>query len=349
MEIANNCSIKSVSTGLTREEWLEVRQTGLGGSDASVVMGQNKWNTPFALWAEKRGEVVSDFTGNEATRWGNRLERAVAEEYAERENACVVAYPATLVSKLRSWQLANVDFFIMAHDHNGLYPAGKVTDIDAGGGRSLQSLFPSAILEIKTNGLTGRASREWDNDGVPESYFWQGAHYCAVTGLRDVVFAALIGGQGLQIRNLTYEPIIIAGLNQMEQNFWEKVQSGEAPDMTGGEQDFEALASLYPTHVEGQVVQINEFDVDVFTEYYQAKADADLAGERVAKLRAQIELMIGDAEAVEFQGKVLATYKATKSSETFDTKAFKEAHPDMVKQFMKPKAGYRVLRVKEGD
>ena len=164
MEIANNCSIKSVSTGLTREEWLEVRQTGLGGSDASVVMGQNKWNTPFALWAEKRGEVVSDFTGNEATRWGNRLERAVAEEYAERENACVVAYPATLVSKLRSWQLANVDFFIMAHDHNGLYPAGKVTDIDAGGGRSLQSLFPSAIptaipLEPFTNKLGRHAGK----------------------------------------------------------------------------------------------------------------------------------------------------------------------------------------------
>jgi len=348
MIISDNCSIKSVSTDLTREEWLEVRQTGLGGSDASVVLGLNKWNTPFALWAEKRGEVVSDFTGNEATRWGNRLERAVAEEYAERENVSVVAYPATLVSKERDWQLANIDFFIMRHDYNGLYPAGQVTDVEPSSHR-FESITPDAILEIKTNGLTGRASKEWDNDGVPEAYFWQGAHYCATTGLRDVVFAALIGGQGLQIRERTYSEEQINALNVMEADFWGLVQSGEKPSMTGGDADFDTLATLYPTHIEGQTVQINEFDVDVFSEYYEAKTDADRAEERVKRLRAQIELLIGDAEAVEFDGKVLATFKATKSSETFDTKAFKEAHPDMVKQFMKPKAGYRVLRVKEID
>jgi putative phage-type endonuclease len=347
MIISGNCEIKSVSTDLTREEWLEVRQTGLGGSDASVVLGVNKWNTPFALWAEKRGEVVSSFDGNEATRWGNRLERSVAEEYAERTGASVVAVPVTLASKKRAWQLANVDFFISKDEGSfGIYPAGKITDIDPA---QLDYVHIEAILEIKTNGLTGRASREWDDDGVPSSYYWQGAHYCAVTGLRDVVFAALIGGQGLQVRNRTYTEAQIDKLNEAESKFWAMVESGEKPDMTGGEQDFEALSALYPTHVEGQVVQINEFDVDVFAEYYQAKSDADLAGERVAKLRAQIELLIGNAEAVEFDGKVLATFKATKSSETFDTKSFKEAHPELVKQFMKAKAGYRVLRVKESE
>ena len=30
---------------LTREEWLELRRNGIGGSDASVVMRKNPWRS----------------------------------------------------------------------------------------------------------------------------------------------------------------------------------------------------------------------------------------------------------------------------------------------------------------
>ena len=35
---------------LTREEWLELRRNGIGGSDASVVMGKNPWRSIQQLW-----------------------------------------------------------------------------------------------------------------------------------------------------------------------------------------------------------------------------------------------------------------------------------------------------------
>ncbi|MDE5859902.1 MAG: YqaJ viral recombinase family protein [Oscillospiraceae bacterium] len=36
------------------EEWLEYRKKGIGGSDASVVCGINKYKSPVELWLEKQ-------------------------------------------------------------------------------------------------------------------------------------------------------------------------------------------------------------------------------------------------------------------------------------------------------
>jgi len=48
---------------------------------------------------------------------------------------------------------------------------------------------------------------------------------------------------------------------------------------------------------------------------------------------------------VTFDGQTLYTYKSTKAGETFDAKAFKEAHPELAAQFTKTKPGYRLLKV----
>ena len=40
-----------------RDKWLKFRNIGIGGSEAAVVVGMNKWKSPFQLWLEKREEV----------------------------------------------------------------------------------------------------------------------------------------------------------------------------------------------------------------------------------------------------------------------------------------------------
>jgi len=339
--------VKAFTNDLSHEQWLESRREGIGGSDAAVVLGLSKWNTPLALWGEKTGAIESEFQGNEATEWGNRLERSVAEAFAERERAAVVAYPVILQSIERPFQLANVDFFIMSSDDDfGDYPIGQVTDIDP---KNVKDFNPVAILEVKTNGLVGRASREWDNDGVPTSYFWQGAHYCAVTGLRTVIFAALIGGQGLQTRVRNYDEATLNRLNDAESKFWFDVENDIKPEPIGLQSDFDAIKEFYPEVIPERQIEVGEFEVELVEEYVKAKAAADEADTRLKKIRAQLELIVADAEAVTYEGNTLYTFKATKDSETFDTKAFKEAHPELVAQFMKPRAGFRVLRLKNAE
>lgn len=46
---------KMTPTGnLTREEWLQLRRNGIGGSDASVIMGKNPYRSILQLWEEKK-------------------------------------------------------------------------------------------------------------------------------------------------------------------------------------------------------------------------------------------------------------------------------------------------------
>jgi len=109
---------------ITRDEWLELRKTGIGGSDASIILGKNSYQSEYSLWANKRGLTANDEAGD-AAKWGNRLERTVAEAYAEETNSAVICWPVMLQGGY-SWQLANVDFFISGSDK---YEAGKVTDV----------------------------------------------------------------------------------------------------------------------------------------------------------------------------------------------------------------------------
>lgn len=38
---------------MTREEWLEERKTGIGGSDASAIVGLNPYSDNIKLWEIK--------------------------------------------------------------------------------------------------------------------------------------------------------------------------------------------------------------------------------------------------------------------------------------------------------
>ena len=40
---------------MTREDWLEERKKGIGGSDAATILGLNPYKTSIDLWEEKTG------------------------------------------------------------------------------------------------------------------------------------------------------------------------------------------------------------------------------------------------------------------------------------------------------
>ena len=73
-----------VSTlNMDRNEWLEYRKRGIGGSDAAAVAGLNPWKSPMAVWLEKTGRVEPEEPG-EAAYWGTVLEDVVAKEFSLR-------------------------------------------------------------------------------------------------------------------------------------------------------------------------------------------------------------------------------------------------------------------------
>ena len=66
---------------MPRDEWLELRRQGIGGSDAAAILGLNPWKTPMDVWLEKTGEFTRDDEENEQMYWGTVLEAVVAEEF----------------------------------------------------------------------------------------------------------------------------------------------------------------------------------------------------------------------------------------------------------------------------
>ena len=82
---------------MSYEEWLEYRKLGLGGSDASVVCGINKYKSPVELWMEKTNQLQAQEAG-EAAYWGTQLEPFVREEFTKR-TGIEVAKPAVILTE----------------------------------------------------------------------------------------------------------------------------------------------------------------------------------------------------------------------------------------------------------
>jgi predicted phage-related endonuclease len=69
----------------TEQEWLEARKQDVTSTEVAALFGLNPHKSRLRLWHEKRGDVESDFEDNPFTKWGRRLQNAVAEGIAEDE------------------------------------------------------------------------------------------------------------------------------------------------------------------------------------------------------------------------------------------------------------------------
>lgn len=98
-----------VSTeNLSYEDWLKYRKNGIGGSDASVVCGINRYKSPMELWLEKTDQIAPQETG-ESAYWGTQLELLVRKEFSKRTGIEVNLVKEILQSKEHSFMQANLD------------------------------------------------------------------------------------------------------------------------------------------------------------------------------------------------------------------------------------------------
>ena len=63
---------KIPTTGMSREEWLKLRKTGIGGSDAGAICGLDPYSSPMKFFWDKAPDGVEEMD-TEANRIGNYL------------------------------------------------------------------------------------------------------------------------------------------------------------------------------------------------------------------------------------------------------------------------------------
>src|SRR5690625_1924567 len=151
-----------LTLGMSREEWLRERKTGIGGSDAAAVLGFSPWVSPFELYIDKTSEHVEEID-NEAIHWGNVLEDVVAEEFTRRTGKKVRRRNQTFRHKEHEFMIANIDRDVVGE---------------------------RALLECKTTNAFNLDA--WDGEQIPPAYICQLQHYMSVLDYEKAYIAVLI-------------------------------------------------------------------------------------------------------------------------------------------------------------
>lgn len=202
----------------TREAWLKLRLNGIGGSDAGTVLGLNKYKTNLELWEEKTGRAESEFTGNEATRYGQKAEEHIRALFH-------LDHPDY-----------NLDYHEFRMHGNEKYPFMYAT-LDG----ELTGYGRKGILEIKTATIQNNGQwREWENR-IPDTYFAQVVHQLTVTEWDFAYVRAYLryysqhGELRATIRDYYIDADDIkndaAALIEAETKFWDCVISGREPGL----------------------------------------------------------------------------------------------------------------------
>lgn len=295
---------EKISIGnFSREEWLKLRKSGLGGSDAGAICGLNPYSSPMKVFHDKTSDKV-DETDNESARQGRDLENYVAERFMEATGLKVRRSNYMFRSKEHSFMIADVDRLIVGED---------------------------AGLECKT--ASAYSSDKWQDGKVPLHYVLQCYHYMAVTGKRSWYIAAIILGREFVYHKIEWDDEIISRLIDAEKVFWnEHVLTKSMPDPDGSKVCDEILEEYFHTAKKASAIELVGFDEKLERRDLILNQIAELQQEQ-NQIEQEIKLYMQDNElASNMKYRVSWT---NVESKRLDTKRIQQERPEIYKDFLK--------------
>lgn len=222
---------KIALTGSSNREWLRLRKSGIGGSDAGAVCGMNPYSSAMKVFKEKTSEEIEE-GDNEAIRIGHDLEDYVAQRFTEATGLKVRKSNFMYRSKEHPFMIADVDRFVIGED---------------------------AGLECKT--ASAYNADKWADGNIPLHYVLQCYHYMAVTGKKVWYIAAVILGREFTYRRLEWDDGLIGRLVAIEDDFWNNhVAKGIIPPPDGSKACDEVLEQYFHTARKASAIKLVGFD-----------------------------------------------------------------------------------------
>jgi putative phage-type endonuclease len=301
---------------MNRFEWLQERAKGIGGSDAGVILGLNKYRTAFELWLEKTGQVLPQEIDNEAIYWGNEMENVVAKEFEKRTGKKVRRTNFMYSHPEHNFIKANVDRLVVGE---------------------------SAVLECKT--ASAYLAKDWEGEEIPATYLVQVQHYLGVTGREKGYIAVLVGGNRFIWKEIERDEELIKMIFDAEIHFWKyHVQQGHAPELDGSSAAEQYLKEKYDqAEKDKEIVLPGEYK-NLLLQYEKVKEDEKLLKTARTEIENKIKAELKDAESG-ITDSFLVTWK-NQSQQRVDTKSLKEKFPDIYKEVLK-ETSFRKFAVKE--
>lgn len=300
-----------------RAAWLKARRSGIGGSDAGIILGVSHWSSTFALWQDKTGQApLADEEQispelKEIFHFGHVLEDVVAKEFEERTGKKVRRI-GMIRNNERPWLLADVDRVVVGEN---------------------------AILECKTTNSFNKDM--WEGDNIPDSYYIQCQHYMACGGYDKCYIACLIGGQQFMLKEIPRNDEDIKVILDKEEEFWKKyVEPKEFPPAD----DSKEYASNHVKYFPGGEKDVVEFDNDIellCRDIAVMKEDKYKLESAIEAKQNKIREWMGNHEHAAGQG-FKVTYTAYES-ERLDSKALKAEMPKVYEKYVKTTKQRRFL------
>ena len=293
---------------MTREEFLQRRKSGIGGSDVAAVLGLSPWRSPLDVFEDKTDDAAlrefkeSKPTGEtRALYWGAALEGEIAKAYTITTGRKVMRYTRILRHPDYEYIVGDVDRLVYCED------GGRPFKANTG------EIVTDRGLEIKTSRFK---SEEWGDDGsdnIPVPYYCQVQWYMALApSVRVFDVAVLFGGSDFQIFTVPRNDELIGKLIAKVAEFWQTyiVTRTAPPPRT-----FEEVKRLHPAANIPKItasVELEKLVRDLAAATARRKADE--AAE--SGLKFQVAAQMGGAELAELpDGTPLCTFKNSKNDD----------------------------------
>ena len=288
------------------EEWLQQRLKGIGGSDASVVLGINPWKSRLQLWHEKVSKKIDPESADALIfQIGHALEPIVANKYAKITGRKLEVRPQRVHPEY-PFILGNIDREIIG-DERG-----------------------PGILEIKTKG----AYVNWHGDEIPPYYMSQVQHYLGVYGYQWAGFAVLdLGTRKVTHFDIERDDKQIVKIIDEEKKFWKLVEARVPPEVDNSKVCGDFLREYYN---QSECVTIDLIGNNEATKWAMMLRDIrkqeKLLDTQEVECKNHLMSLVGSAEKA-LGNNFKISWKSPKDKAVFNLEKFKIDHPILVKQY----------------
>jgi predicted phage-related endonuclease len=339
---------------VARARWLEVRRSGLGGSDLAAICGASV-KKPIEVWEDKRGIAPPDVQSDEAY-WGHVHEPGVARRWAADTGLVLLEVP-TMRRTDRPWHLGTPDRFGWEPIKVGMSVGGvsgePIDPCDLAGTMDLFEIpisaapiagieladeaealrfyqgapaglhvvpRPDRALEIKTHGWpAGSRYGEEGTDQVPQDKRIQVCWYMALFDLPVWDLAGLSGTNRDRTFRVHRDLQLEAVLLEEGEHFWGMVQRGERPEPDGSDAFQDHIRRTFPA-ADGTEKIADVHAVELAYQLKMAKQAKAAAVEREKTLSQDLQLVMGAASRlVSPEGQLLLTWNRDKVGKLQET------------------------------
>jgi putative phage-type endonuclease len=202
-------------------EWHELRSKGIGGSEIGTIMGLNPWESAFALWAKRTGQIPDPPLDGWSIRFGKAFEMPMLELWAQEHPEYEVFLTGTWRHPVWDFLHANPDA-LARHRETGQW----------------------VVVEVKTS------RSNWSD--TPPAYMAQVLHYMEVLNLNKAVIVA-VAGWNYEERWVPYNQFEVDAQVAAAKRFWNHLQNVEKPEWDGSKATYEATRYMNPDIEDAEV------------------------------------------------------------------------------------------------